>query len=213
MTGDSNDVVRRVLDLPLLQASWVFWLLCGLSIASVALMVERALFFRRHTIDLAALTSAFDGLLGENDYAGAARLLEKHDALETNVVLVAVRKHTAGPDAVEDLMAGALPKERERYDANLDYLATLASNAPFVGLFGTVLGIIRAFKDLAGNMQHASTAVMSGVAEALVTTAIGLFVAIPALVAFNLFKRRVKKSVNNAQLLSRMLLAHLKSVA
>jgi biopolymer transport protein ExbB len=140
-------------------------------------------------------------------------VLEPHDTLETNVVLFALRQHGLGPDAVEDLVIGALTKERERYDARLDFLATLASNAPFVGLFGTVLGIIRAFNDLASDIAQAGAAVMAGVAEALVATAVGLLVAIPAVVAFNVFKRRVKLASNNAQLLSRILLAHLKSLS
>ena len=131
-------------------------------------------------------------------------------ANETNAVLFGLRQHAKGPDAVEDLVTGAITKEKERYDARLDILATIASNAPFVGLFGTVLGIIRAFKDLAQSAQAANVSVMAGVAEALVATAVGLFVAIPAVVAFNIFKGRVKGATNNALFLSRILLAHLK---
>jgi biopolymer transport protein ExbB/TolQ len=209
--ADESTIVKRLLELPLFQAGWVLWLLFGLSLASVALMIERATFFRRHKIDVHAVRSAFTAALEKKDYDAAAKVLQGFDALETNVVLFGLRQHAAGPDAVADLISGALPKERERYDAQLDYLATLASNAPFVGLFGTVLGIIRAFNDLAGNIHTAAAAVMSGVAEALVATAIGLLVAIPSLVAFNLFKRQVKRATNNTQLLSGILLAHLKS--
>jgi biopolymer transport protein ExbB/TolQ len=174
-------------------------------------MAERALFFRKRRIDLDAVQRDFSAALERQDYEGAGRALQAFDSLETNVALFALRQHASGPDAVESLIAGVIPKERERYEASLDLLATIASNAPFVGLFGTVLGIIRAFKDLAGNIHDASTAVMAGIAEALVTTAVGLFVAIPALVAFNLFKRRVKGATNNATLLCGILLAHLKS--
>jgi biopolymer transport protein ExbB len=202
-----------LLSLPLFHAGWVLWLLLALSLGSIALMIERTLFYRRHKLDVHTVRQAFAAALDRGDYDAAAKVLQAHDTLETNVVLFGLRRHTAGPDAVEDLMTGALPKERERYDAQLDYLATLASNAPFVGLFGTVLGIIRAFKDLAGNAHEAATAVMSGVAEALVATAVGLLVAIPSLVAFNLFKRQVKWAVNNAHLLSGILLAHLKSLS
>jgi biopolymer transport protein ExbB/TolQ len=210
--ANESDIVRRLLGLPVFHAGWVLWLLLSLSLASVALMLERAVFFHRRKVDVDAVRLIFSAALDRRDYEAAAKVLQDIDALETNVVLFGLRQHVAGPDSVEDLMAGALPKERERYDHPLDYLATLASNAPFIGLFGTVLGIIRAFKDLAGNVHTAATAVMSGVAEALVATAVGLLVAIPSLVAFNLFKRRVKGAVNNAQLLSRILLAHLKAL-
>ena len=70
-------------------------------------------------------------------------------------------------------------------------LATLGSNAPFIGLFGTVLGIINAFGVLS-DTQTAASSVMSGLAEALIATAVGLFVAIPAVVAFNIFTRKLK---------------------
>jgi biopolymer transport protein ExbB/TolQ len=208
-----DDITKRLLELPLFHAGWVLWLLLGLSVASIAVMIERAAFFRRHRLDIDAVRRDFGVALGKNDYKDAERVLATFDTLETNVVLFGLREHTSGPDAVEDLMSGVLPKEKERYDAHLDFLASLASSAPFVGLFGTVLGIIRAFNDLAGNVHEASTAVMSGVAEALVATAVGLLVAIPSLVAFNLFKRSVRSAVNNAHLLSRLLLAHLKSTS
>ena len=104
-------------------------------------------------------------------------------------------------------------EELTKLERNMSWLATTASVSPFIGLFGTVLGIIRAFKDLSGSMRQASSAVMAGVAEALVATAVGLLVAIPAVVMFNYFKGRVRRAMNNAQLLSRVLLAHLKSMA
>jgi biopolymer transport protein ExbB/TolQ len=210
---NESEIVKHLLALPLFHAGWVLWLLLGLSVGSIAVMIERSMFFRKHRVDVHALRRDFGVALKKDDYADAARVLEAVDSLETNVVLFGLREHAAGPDAVEDLMSGALPKEKERYDSRLDFLATLASNAPFIGLFGTVLGIIRAFNDLAGDSHEASTAVMAGVAEALVATAIGLLVAIPSLIALNLFKRRVRIAVNNAQLLSRILLAHLKSTS
>jgi biopolymer transport protein ExbB/TolQ len=79
-------------------------------------------------------------------------------------------------------------------------------------LFGTVLGIIRAFKDLSGNIAEASSAVMGGIAEALIATAVGLLVAIPAVVAFNVLKAKVKHIADDANLLTATLLASLKSV-
>ena len=92
----------------------------------------------------------------------------------------------------------------------LSFLATLASNAPYVGLFGTVLGIIRAFRNLGADLAEAHAGVMTALAEALVATAIGLLVAIPAVVAFNAFKNAVKVRVTRAETLSRTLLSRLK---
>jgi len=127
------------------------------------------------------------------------------------VVLYGLRKHRLGPESVEDLLGGAARKEKARFEKRLGFLATVASNAPFIGLFGTVLGIIRAFKELVGNMAEASDAVMGGIAEALIATAVGLLVAIPAVIAFNSFKSKVAKLGDNMHLLAGTLLANLKS--
>ncbi len=211
--NSSKDIVQRLLDLPLFHAGWVLYLLLFLSLASIAVILERIAFFRSRRIDVAGVQTAFAAALDMNDYDAAASVLSAKDALETNAVLFGLRRHAAGPDAVEDLVIGAIGREKERYEARLNLLATLASNAPFVGLFGTVLGIIRAFKDLSQNAQAANVAVMSGVAEALVATAVGLFVAIPAVAAFNMFKGHVKRATSNAQYLSKILLAHLKATS
>jgi biopolymer transport protein ExbB len=210
MNGSSGLIVTLA-ALPIFQAEWVLWLLVALSLASVAVMIERALFYRRRRIDVDELREGLGRLLAEGDFRGAADLLAGRDSLETNVVLYGLRDYEKGPEAVEDLLSGAAQKERERYEQRLSFLATVASNSPFIGLFGTVLGIIRAFRDLSGNMAEASSTVMAGISEALVATAVGLLVAIPAVVAFNAFKNRVKAAATNTYLLSRILLSQLKA--
>lgn len=211
MAQDSN-LVSVLLSLPIFQAEWVLWLLIALSFASVAIMAERSLFYRKHSIDNSSVRTKFADFLAKGDLQGAADYLGGFDSLETNTVLFGLRDYARGPEAVEDLLSAAARKERARYELRLNILATIASNAPFVGLFGTVLGIIRAFKDLSGNMAEASSAVMGGIAEALVATAVGLLVAIPAVVAFNLLKAKVKHIADDANLLAATLLSALKSV-
>ena len=93
-------------------------------------------------------------------------------------------------------------------EKNLLVLGTLGNNAPFIGLFGTVLGIIKAFNDLAIAGTSGPTVVMRGVSEALVATAVGLLIAIPAVAAYNYFQSRIKKSLASADRLSRLLLAY-----
>ncbi|MBN2719077.1 MAG: MotA/TolQ/ExbB proton channel family protein [Deltaproteobacteria bacterium] len=212
MNEQSTGIIGTLMGLPVFQAEWVLWLLLGLSVVSVAIMIERAVFYRRHTVNIDKIRNELSRLLNSGDFDGAARLLAEHDSLETNVVLFGLKNHRLGPEAVEDLLAGATGKEQSRYDKRLNVLATVASNAPFIGLFGTVLGIIRAFNDLAGNMSEASSSVMAGIAEALIATAVGLLVAIPAVVAYNIFKSRVKKFSENLGLLASVLTANLKAV-
>ena len=211
MTPSPEGLVQKLLSLPVFRSEWVLWLLLGLSLLSVAVMVERWIFYRRRKVDFDSLREEFTKDLDKGDFEAAAKLLAKTNSLETNVVLAGLRGYAKGPESVEDLLTGALAREKSFYERRLAILATLASNSPYIGLFGTVLGIVRAFKDLSKDMASASTGVMAGIAEALVATAIGLLVAIPAVVAYNVFKGMVKDAVTNTESLSRILLAELKA--
>jgi biopolymer transport protein ExbB/TolQ len=207
----THGLVQTLMGLPIFQAEWVLWLLLGLSLISIAVMIERWWFFRKRRIDVDLVRRELTMQLDKGDYNAAAESLSKYDSIETNVVLAGLREYTKGPEPVEDLIQGALGRERGRYEKRLNFLATLASNAPYIGLFGTVLGIIRSFKDLATSMSDASQSVMGGIAEALIATAVGLMVAIPAVVAFNYFKAKVKDAVTSTQFLARTLLSQLKA--
>ena len=209
--NESGGLVKVLVGLPIFEAEWVLWLLIVLSVVSVMIMVERFRFYAKHAVDSDAIRMELNRLLEEGDYAGAAQYLGKFDSLETNVVLFGLKSYEKGPDAVEDLLAGAQTKERLRYSKRLSFLATVGSNAPFIGLFGTVLGIIKAFKDLSDNMADASGSVMAGISEALIATAVGLLVAIPAVIAYNLFTGKVKEIMGNAELLEKTLLSQLKA--
>ncbi|MCB0368506.1 MAG: MotA/TolQ/ExbB proton channel family protein, partial [Bdellovibrionales bacterium] len=94
------------------------------------------------------------------------------------------------PESIDRALMSYLKEERIQLEKGLAVLGTLGANAPFIGLFGTVLGIIRSFAYLGS--QTGSTAVMSGVSQALYATALGLFVAIPAVVSFNIFSKKIK---------------------
>jgi len=111
-----------------------------------------------------------------------------------------VRLKKQGVSDINDLLAGtqrtmkvAFSKEVERLESHLSTLATIGSSAPYIGLFGTVWGVMHAFQSL-GNIQHATlAAVAPGIAEALVATAIGLFAAIPAVIAYNSLSSRADR--------------------
>src|SRR5512138_287405 len=207
----TQGLVQNLLSLPVFRSEWVLWLLLGLSLLSVAVMVERWFYYRRRKLDFEGLKDAFGKELDKGDFDAAAKVLAKHDALETNVTLAGLRGYDKGPESVEDLIAGAMTRGKLEYERRLSILATLASNAPYIGLFGTVLGIVRSFKEMSKDIANASAGVMAGIAEALVATAVGLLVAIPAVVAYNVFKGMVKDSVTNTEALTRVLMAELKS--
>ncbi len=211
MSNQYSSIVKTLLGLPIFHSEWVLYLLLGLSLLSIAVMVERWFFYHRRTIDIDTVQHEFSKALDDGDFERAAKTLSKYDVLETRVVLEGLKAYEKGPESVEDLIAGRLGRERAVYERRLGFLATLASNAPYIGLFGTVLGIVRSFRDLADNMAEASSAVMAGIAEALIATAVGLVVAIPAVIAYNVFKARVTTAVTDCQALARVLLAQLKA--
>ncbi len=211
MNNAAEGLVQRLLSLPVFRSEWVLWLLLSLSLLSVAVMVERWFFYRRRKLDFEAVKTEFAKALEKGDFDAAAKLLSKYDCLETNVTLAGLRGYEKGPESVEDLIAGAMSRGKSEYERRLSILATLASNSPYIGLFGTVLGIVRSFKEMSKDIANASSGVMAGIAEALVATAVGLLVAIPAVVAYNVFKGMVKDAVTNTDGLTRVLMAELKS--
>jgi biopolymer transport protein ExbB len=202
-------------------AAWVMWLLLFLSVVSVAIMLERGWFFYSLRDDLTALARSFSDYLRRGEVAEAKRLLENSPSAEAAVVVAGLVEANRGADAAEEAMAGAAALQRMKLEKRLVYLGTLGNNAPFVGLLGTVIGIVQAFDEL-GKAAKAPVAqaasaiapqtVMTSIAEALVATAIGLLVAIPAVAAYNTFQRLTKSTLANTEVLSRILLAHLKAL-
>lgn len=207
---------RSMTAFALLGAEWVLWLLVALSIISIAIMIERALFFGARRVDVKSLADRLGQLLDNKDLDGAKSLLDAQDSMESHVVSTGLDSIGLGAAAVREIMAGELVRQRTRFEKRLIFLGTLGNNAPFIGLFGTVLGIIKAFRDLALNdpSQAGSnaSAVMAGISEALVATAVGLAVALPAVVAFNFFKSVVKGAISNTETLSKTFTARLEAL-
>jgi len=202
-------------------AAWVMWLLLVLSVVSVAIMLERGWFFYSLRDDLTALQRSLGDYLRRGEVAEARRMLENSPSAEAAVVVAGLMEANRGAGAAEEAMASAAALQRMKLEKRLVYLGTLGNNAPFVGLLGTVIGIVQAFDELgkAAKMQAAQTAstiapqaVMTSIAEALVATAIGLVVAIPAVAAYNTFQRLIKSTLANTEVLSRILMAHLKAL-
>ncbi len=204
------DIVSFLLQITLGGSEWVLWLLIFASIASVAIMVERVFFFKAHSLHASPFVSRLNDYLVKDDVHGAQEWLRDQKSPEAKVVRAGLEQATQGAAAAEEAMIGVQLQERFRLEKNLAFLGTLGNNAPFIGLFGTVLGIIKAFNDLANSEAGGPTVVMAGISEALVATAVGLFVAIPAVIAFNYFMRRVKRVLANMDTYSRIVLVHLK---
>src|SRR5215831_5363820 len=200
-------LTQRILGFTLLGSEWVLWLLIGLSVFSVAVMVERAWFLAAGRLDFDAMAKELLGFLREGDVTGARRALAGQRAPESQVAAAGVEQFGRGPEAVSEAMASAKSRVRLELERNLGVLGTLGNNAPFIGLFGTVLGIIKAFADLSRNQAGGAGAVMSGISEALVATAVGLMVAIPAVIAFNFFKGRIRRTMGRVDSMAHLILS------
>ncbi len=198
------------LRLTYVGAEWVLWLLLLLSVISIALMIERWLYFIRTRVNTDDLAAGLDEQLRARNLQGAWQLVKDTHTycIESAVVAAGLIALRNGAQASSEAMQSVKARMRPELDANLSILATIGSNAPFVGLLGTVLGIVNAAHELtSGGAQNNPNAVMSGVFEALVATAVGLFVAIPAVVAYNLFQRRVRKRLAAVDSLAHLILS------
>ncbi len=204
-------LVDRLLKVALAGSTWVLWLLLALSVLSLTAMLERWLFFRKHSDDIAALRARLSRALAVRDLAAARRVLEASRSIEARVLLSALAWEAGGPIAVQDAVESELGAARKELDRGTNLLGTLGTNAPFVGLFGTVLGVIEAFHQLsAGAAKAAMGNVMSGIAEALVATGVGLFVALPAVVAYNLAQKRIAGIESDTLALAKLVTAALR---
>ncbi len=166
----------------------VLVLLFFLSIWSVSIMVDRFRTFKtaRKPEDL----DHVKGLIKSGDSQGLKNWMQQSTSPLAGTLKAA--GDSSHPESIERAVRSFLVLERARLEQGLTALATLGSNAPFIGLFGTVLGIIQAFGALAASNSN-TAGVMAGISEALVATAVGLFVAIPAVVAFNVYSRNLRQ--------------------
>jgi len=209
--NNGSDIGSHLLDLMLRAgSSWILYLLLGLSLAAVTIMLDRIWFYVQERPPKERLAAAL-AALGKDGAAAALAKLTDARSMEAAVARACLSHADDGVAAVEERKAGAIEQERSRYERRLAFLGTLGNNAPFIGLFGTVLGIIRSFHDLAGNSLQGTQAVMSGIAEALVATGVGLLVALPAVAAYNIFTRQVERAASASEVLAHEILALLKA--
>jgi biopolymer transport protein ExbB/biopolymer transport protein TolQ len=201
-------IVKYLLKVALLGSSWVMYLLLLLSVFSIAAMIERAWFFRKYGQGGQEMGDALIDLLEHGDRAAAEGLLRRHSSIEADVLRASLRWASGGPEALASGIDGELTKRRKELERWMTLLGTLGNNAPFVGLLGTVIGVIVAFADLAGGSNKVQMdKVMGGIAEALVATGVGLFVAIPAVVAYNIFTKKITDVEDNVASISARLCA------
>jgi biopolymer transport protein ExbB len=190
--------------------SWVVALLIGASVMTLAVIIERALVQVRERKALEALKTQVVPLMAKADLAGAVAAAAKSEGVAGRILAAGFERPQAPAAAVEERLVAARIEGKYTLERRLWVLGTLGNNAPFVGLFGTVLGVIKAFSDLAVSAGAGPEVVMAGLSEALIVTAVGLLVAIPAVMAFNYFMKRAGEYLAETDALSRRLMALVK---
>jgi biopolymer transport protein ExbB/TolQ len=203
-------LVEMFTNLANFGAEWVMYLLLGLAFLALVVSFERQYLFLTTKIDVTQTARKLLGLLEKGDVKTAEGLFKGGKAMEHRVLADALSVYAKGADSVEEIAHASMIRERQRYERSLSFLGTVGSNGPFVGLLGTVIGVIISFGELGRNPKGGLEVVGPGISEALVATAVGLIVAIPAVVVFNHFKGLLKGRLGNAEFLTRIVIAQLK---
>jgi biopolymer transport protein ExbB len=204
-------LTQMLLKVAFVGSEWILWVLMLLSFLNVGVIVDRLLYFRSHNVDGDLLAAQIAECLRVGDLKQAYALVQESDSIEHVVIAAGLQAFHRGAAACEGAMLAARARVKHELDCRLPIIASIGSNAPFIGLLGTVLGIIKAAHDLTGggaSGDHDANAVMAGVFEALIATAFGLCVAIPAVLSFNYFSRRVKSTLEQVDGLVQEVLAH-----
>ncbi|MBA3460072.1 MAG: MotA/TolQ/ExbB proton channel family protein [Deltaproteobacteria bacterium] len=186
------DLAGAFVEIAQLGANWVLWLLIILSVVSVGVMIDRWLWFRGRDTDTDTFTRELRGAFMRGEVERIESKYRNDPAIPIQVSLRGLAERDRGPEAVAEAMHGERARWRRGADRNLMILGTLGNNVPFIGLFGTVLGVISAFQNLTVKTAEAEALTLRAIAEALVATAVGLLVAIPAVIAYNYFSRKLK---------------------
>jgi biopolymer transport protein ExbB len=190
----------------------VMWFMVALSVFSIALIIERLLFFTLNKGNVGSMASELNKHFLAGDYDRAKKLVDLSKGFESRVLSAVLDVAHLGKHSVEETAQSAAKVERLRYERGVAILGTIGNNAPFIGLFGTVLEIIAALFEMGtqsgGNVGAGM--VMAKLSAALAATAIGLLVALPAVASFNYFNRRLKTLQVGAEALVHVLLAHMK---
>jgi biopolymer transport protein ExbB/TolQ len=211
------------MKMTLLGSEWVLWLLLLTSLISITLIFERFLFYKDGLKDGQVFNDEIRKAVHFMDYEKALQIsrerienIKKSVPMDAHVALSLIErkmneKANQDPSSFSQVGQDAILRSRLFWEKNLSMLASIGSNAPFVGLFGTVLGIIQAFDTIKSGLESggASGSVTAGLADALIATAIGILVAIPAVIFYNIFSRKVDAASSDAEALMNYIISHL----
>jgi biopolymer transport protein ExbB/TolQ len=195
--------------LQMFRESFTLVILMFLSVLSITFALERWWYFRGAAGRAEDVLGAVRKQLEAGKPDAAASWCQKNPTAVAQVVGYGLAHAGRSRKDLEELMLSKLKEERLKLERFLAILGTLGNISPFIGLFGTVVGIIKAFRDLAASGTGGPSVVAQGIAEALVSTAAGLLVAIPAAILYNYFMGRLKKTTVEMEVASARLIVML----
>ncbi|WP_337865824.1 MotA/TolQ/ExbB proton channel family protein [Ignavibacterium sp.] len=183
-----------------LKGGFIMWLILATSIVGLAVVIDRFLVLRKARINVPAFMVRIRGFIKKKDISGAVSYCMEEKSPVANIVRKGLKKYKYGHDRVKEAIENAGSQEISKLEKGLTILATVSGIAPLLGFLGTVTGMIQAFmtiQDLAGAANPSDLA--GGIWEALITTAFGLIVGIPALAFYNYFLSAVKRLVGEME--------------
>ena len=182
----------------LLKTSIAMDVLLLMSVVTVTFAIERWWYFSRTGCKVGPLLSALKRHVSAGDDARALETCAKENSGPARVAEAVLKSGATTREDLEHAASAAVEKESVEMERNLIVLGTMSNVAPLMGLFGTVMGIIRSFRDIAVTGSGGSSVIAMGVSEALLTTAVGIVIAVIATMFYNGFIRRVR--VRNVQM-------------
>ncbi len=189
----------------------VLWILVVLSVLSIGMILERFFALHRISAQSALVRTRIRMALQSNSVEDIEIIAKDIESLEGRAASYAL-KHMkdSGSRGLEEVFNTFSLTEKPDLERFLSFLATVGSNAPYIGLLGTVLGIMKAFNDLAMSAEAGQQTVMAGISLALVATAAGLFVAIPAVISYNYYSKKVRGIMQGLEAVKELCLAYAK---
>ena len=190
---------KSIFDI-LQMGGWALWVLLSASILSFTVIIFKLIeFWNKSKVNRADFVTKIMKRLKKRDMDGAIEICDNTNSPMAPVAKAGIKAHVDKIANISEAMEREIMIETLKLERFNTILGTIGSVAVYIGLFGTVIGIIRAFHDISGAGSGGISIVIGGVSEALIATAAGLFVAIPAIVAYNLFTKRVDDFVINME--------------
>ncbi len=183
-----------------LKGGIIMWFILACSIIGLTVIIDRYIVIRKAKINVPAFMVRIRGMLKKKDISGAISYCMEEKSPVANIIRKGLTKYKLGHERVKEAIENAGRQEISKLEKGLAVLASISGIAPLLGFLGTVTGMITAFmtiEDLAGSANPSDLA--GGIWEALLTTAFGLMVGIPALAFYNYFLGAVKKLVGDME--------------